>query len=163
MWQLVLANISVRGWAIDSNQHSLSDCSSHALVIPAHNAEIVQGHFMTSGLKVVIDGWWWPQVFPESFSKCSAWLPCVFILTIHPTALVPVYHPTLLQYVIFVFLVDKELPDGIDAMSSADVFAGFTQSLHVGHHYVWLLVTGGIVCLSVPVFVAVHGVHPCPI
>ena len=92
---------SVKGWVIDSNQHSLSDCSSHALVIPAHNAEIVQGHFMTSGLKVVIDGWWWPQVFPESFSKCSAWLPYAFILTVHPTTLVPVYHPTLLQYVIF--------------------------------------------------------------
>ena len=55
MWQLVLANISVKEWVIDSNQHSLSDCSSHALVIPAHIAEIVQGHFMTSGLKVVID------------------------------------------------------------------------------------------------------------
>ena len=53
MWQLVFANISVNGWVIDSNQHNLS---SHALVIPAHNAEIVQGHFMTSGLIVVIDG-----------------------------------------------------------------------------------------------------------
>ena len=56
MWQLVLANISIKGWVIDSNQHSLSDCSGHALVIPAHNAEIVQGHFMTSGLVVVIYG-----------------------------------------------------------------------------------------------------------
>ena len=55
MWQLVLANISVKGRVIESNHHSLSDCSSHALVIPAHNAEIVQGHFMTSGLKVVIE------------------------------------------------------------------------------------------------------------
>ena len=48
MWQLVLANISIKGWVIDSNQHSLSDCSSQALVIPAHNAEIVQGHPMYS-------------------------------------------------------------------------------------------------------------------
>ena len=154
MWQLVLANISLKGWVIDSNQHSLSDYSSHALVIPAHNAEIIWGHFMTTGLKMVIDGWWWPQVFPESFSKCSAWLPYVFILTVHPTTLVPVYHPTFLQYVIFVFWVDKELPDGIgpfevhfNVMSSADVLAGFTQSLHIGHHYVWLVVIGGTVCL----------------
>ena len=41
MWQLVLAHISIKGWVIDSNQYSLSDCSSHALVIPAHNAEII--------------------------------------------------------------------------------------------------------------------------
>ena len=159
----------LRDGSLTLNQHSLSDCSSHALVIPAHNAEIVQGHFMTRGLKVVIDGWWWPQVFPESFSKCSASLPYVFFLAVHPTTLIPVYHPTFLQYVIFVFWVDKELPDGIgpfkmhfNVMSSADVFAGFTQSLHIGHHYVWLLI-GGTVCLSVLAFVSVHGVHPCPI
>ena len=91
--QLVFANISVKGWVIDSNQHSLSDCSSHALVIPAHNAEIVQGHFMTSGPIVVIDGWWWPQVLPESFSKCFAWLPYVFILTVHPATCVSIYPP----------------------------------------------------------------------
>ena len=97
MWQLVLANISIKRWVIDSNQHSLSDCYSHALVIPANNAEIVQGHFMTSGLKLVIDWWWWPQVFPESFSKCSAWLPYIFILAVHPATLVPIYYPTFLQ------------------------------------------------------------------
>ena len=50
MWQLVFANISIQGCVIDSNQHSLSDCSGHTLVIPAHKSEIVQGHFMTSGL-----------------------------------------------------------------------------------------------------------------
>ena len=50
-----------------------------------------------------------------------------------------------------------------NAMSSADVFAGFTQSLHVGHHYIRLLVTDGTLCISVSVFVAVHGVHPSPI
>ena len=66
--------------------------------------------------------------------------------------------------------MDKELPDGIgpfkihfNAMSSADVLAGFTQSLHIGHHYVWLLVIGGTVCPSVLVFVTVQGVYPCPV
>ena len=53
-WYLPI--FSFKGWIIDSNQHSLSDCSSHALVIPAHNAEIVQGHFMTGGLVMVIYG-----------------------------------------------------------------------------------------------------------
>ena len=46
----------LRDGPLTLNQHSLSDCSSHALVIPAHNAEIVQGHFMTSGLVMVIYG-----------------------------------------------------------------------------------------------------------
>ena len=53
---------------------------------------------MTSGLKVVIDGWWWPQVFPDSFSKCSAWLPYVFILAVHPTTLVPIHQWVMYRY-----------------------------------------------------------------
>ena len=45
-------------------------------------------------------------------------------------------------------------------MSSADILACLTQSLHIGHHYVWFL-AGGLhsgVLLLVPV-----GVNPCPI
>ena len=38
-------------------------------VFPAHYAEIVQGHFMTCGVKMVMYRWWWLHVLPESFSK----------------------------------------------------------------------------------------------
>ena len=56
MWQLVFANISIQGWVIDSDQHGFSDGSGHALVFPAHYAEIVQRHFMTSGVIMVMYG-----------------------------------------------------------------------------------------------------------
>ena len=55
MWQLVCANISIQGGVIDSDHHGFSDGSSHALVFPAHYAEIVQRQFGTSG--VIIGHW----------------------------------------------------------------------------------------------------------
>ena len=54
MWQLVFANISIRGWVIDSNQHGFPDGPSHALVLHAHYAEIVQRYFMASDVEVVM-------------------------------------------------------------------------------------------------------------
>ena len=93
------------------------------------------------------------MVLSVSFSKCSAWLPYIFIFTVHPDTLISANHPTLLKYVILVFWVNYELPDHIGsfekhfyAMFSADVLASFTQSFHIGHHYVrfildiWLLI-----------------------
>ena len=62
------------------------------------------------------------------------------------------------------------LPDGIghfemhfNAMSSADVFAAFTQSLPIGHHYGRFLITVNVVCHFILAFVIVHGAHSCPI
>ena len=52
MWQLLVANISIQGWVVDSDQHGFSDGSGHALIFPAHYAEIVQG--MTCGVKMVM-------------------------------------------------------------------------------------------------------------
>ena len=54
MWQLVFANISVKGWVIDPNQHGFTDGPNHALVFPADYAEIVQRYFMASGIKVAM-------------------------------------------------------------------------------------------------------------
>ena len=54
MWQLVFANIPIEGWVIGSDQHSFFDGSGHALVFPVHFAEIVQGHFVTCGVTVVM-------------------------------------------------------------------------------------------------------------
>ena len=55
-WQLVLANISIQGWVIDSKQHGFPDGPSHALVHPAHYAEIVQRNFMASDVEVSCTG-----------------------------------------------------------------------------------------------------------
>ena len=171
MWQLVFANISIKGWVIDSNQHSLSDCSGHALVIPTHIAEIFKGHFMTRVLMMVINGWWWPQVLPESFSKCSAWLPYIFIPHSPPyyTCICKSHHSSLVCYLC--------LLGGLGAawwywplwnafqchVFCRCFFAALTQSLHIGHHYVGFPITVSVVCSFVPPFVIIHGVHPCPI
>ena len=56
MWQLVFANISIQGWVIDSDYHSLLDGSGNALVFPAHYAEIVQRYFMACDVKVLMYG-----------------------------------------------------------------------------------------------------------
>ena len=58
MWQLVFANISIQGWVIDSDQHGFSDGSNHALVFPDQYVEIVQRHFMSSGVIMVTYGLW---------------------------------------------------------------------------------------------------------
>ena len=94
MWQLVFANISIKGWVINSNQHGFSDGHSHVLVFPAHYAEILQRNFMASDVEVVMYRWWSSHVFSEPFSKCSAWLLYMFIFTVYPTTVTSVNHST---------------------------------------------------------------------
>ena len=55
MRQLVFANISVKGWVIDSYQYCLLVGPGNALVLPAYYAEIVQKQFMTSDVMMVME------------------------------------------------------------------------------------------------------------
>ena len=70
---------------------------SNALVLSAHSTEIVNGYVMTSGGAMVMSGWRDLHVFSEPFCKCSAWLPYVFFLAVHPATLISVNHPTFLE------------------------------------------------------------------
>ena len=156
MWQLVLANISIKGWVIDSNQHGFPDGPGHALVLPAHYAEIVQGYFMASDGEVVMYRWWSSHVFSEFITKCSAWLLYIFIFTVYPSTLVSINHSTFLQYVISVLGVHYEFFDCIAsfeihlyAMLAADNFAALTQSFHTGHHNVGFFLIFIRVCVDV--------------
>ena len=99
---------------------------------------------------------------------------CLTPLCIHPysppyhTCICKSPHSSLVCYPCI--LGGLGVPDGIgpfemhfNAMSSADVFAAFTQSLHIEHHYVRFLITVNVVCSFILPFVVVHGAHPCPI
>ena len=100
VWQLVFAYISIKGWDINSEEHGFLDGSYLILIFSAHNAKIVIRNIITSGVMMVIDGWWGFHVLFKSFCKCSAWLPSIFFLTVHSVTLVSVYHPIFLQYCI---------------------------------------------------------------
>ena len=56
MWQLELANVSVEGWVIYSDENSFSNVPCNTVVFPTHNTEIVQGNFMACDVLVVHDG-----------------------------------------------------------------------------------------------------------
>ena len=56
MWQLVLAQVPVKGWVINPNEHGLLDGPGDALGFPLCYREIVQFYGMTCGIAVVIDG-----------------------------------------------------------------------------------------------------------
>ena len=71
MWQLELANISIKGWIINSDQYCLFDGPGNILVLPAHYAEIVQRHLMTSDVVMVKDGGRCPHVLSDTFHQKS--------------------------------------------------------------------------------------------
>ena len=83
MWKLAFAYISIEGWIIHSDEDGFFDAPSQIMIFSSHNAEVVDRYIMTGGVMMVMDGWWGFHVFFISFSKCSAWLPNVFIFTVH--------------------------------------------------------------------------------
>ena len=56
VWQLELAKVSIKGWIINSNQYCLFDGPGNIMVLPAHYAEVVQRHLMTSDVVMFKDG-----------------------------------------------------------------------------------------------------------
>ena len=57
MWQLVFGYISNQGWVIDSDHNCFFDGSCNALVLSAHNTEIINECVMTS-CAVKVRNWW---------------------------------------------------------------------------------------------------------
>ena len=105
---------------------------------------------MACGVVMVHDGRWWPHVFPVPFSKSSARLPYIFFSTVYPSTAVLIDYSTLLQYGVLVLGMYQDISDSpttleVDfyTISSADVFAWFCQSFHVGYHNEWFVVVAG--------------------
>ena len=87
----------------------------------ALNAEAVGRYIITCGVMMVVDGWWNFHVFFVSFSKCSAWLPIVFIFIVHSATLESIHHPAFLADGISVLGFNKKVPYNTACLESAYV------------------------------------------
>ena len=103
------------------------------LILPPHNTEIFNGGTMTCDVVMVIYWGGGLQVFPEPLSKCSWWLPYIFIITVHPVAFKSLDYATLLCDRVFVFGSHQDAFDGVSSfmmylypMFSANIFQAFT-------------------------------------
>ena len=67
--KLVFAYISIKGWVIHSDEDGFFDGSCQIMIFSAHNAEVVDGYIMTSGVMMVMDGWWGFHVFFVSLTN----------------------------------------------------------------------------------------------
>ena len=68
---MVFAYVLVQGWIVHPYVYYFFDSSNQVLVLPPHNAEVLNGDIMTSGVKMVI---YWEgglQVFSKPLSKSS--------------------------------------------------------------------------------------------
>ena len=147
--QMVFAYVFIEGWIIYPYVYCFFHSCDQVLVLPPHSAEVVNCGTMTSDGRMVIYWGGGLQMFPEPFSKSSWWLPCIFIITVHPVALISVDDATLLCDGIFIFRSHQEDFDGITSfaiypypMFSAYILYVFTQPLYIWHHHIgpWIAI-----------------------
>ena len=113
MWQMVLANVSIKGWIIDPDIKGFFDGSCEVLVLSLHYVKIFSTNLVTSGVIVVKDGAWGLLMFLEPLSKYSGGYPYIFFITLHPVTFVPINDSTLFHERIFVLWSHQEAFDGI--------------------------------------------------
>ena len=65
--QLELANIPVKGWIIDPDEHGFFYGLSEVVHLPTNYGEVVCTEAMTRDIAMVIDGERGPEMFPEPF------------------------------------------------------------------------------------------------
>ena len=54
MRQMVLAYVCIEGWIVHPDVYCLFDGSNEVLILPPHNAEIVNGNVMTCDVLMVM-------------------------------------------------------------------------------------------------------------
>ena len=86
--QLVLADVPIEGWIIDSDVHGLLDSSCDVVCLPTHNGEVVNPGMMTCGVGMVMDGERGPEMFLEPFPKGPCRFPYVLLITLQLVTLV---------------------------------------------------------------------------
>ena len=90
VWQLVFACIPIKGWVIISDKNDLFDRSCQIFLFSAHNVKIVNGHFMTSGVLMIMDGTFMcsfylsANVLPVTPIYSSSQSTCHFLICISP-------------------------------------------------------------------------------
>ena len=72
LWQLELAYVTIKGWIIDPDVHSLLDGHGDVLCLPTHYGEIDHTDGMTRGVTMVIDRRGGPEIFLKPYPK-SPW------------------------------------------------------------------------------------------
>ena len=112
VWQMVFANILVKGWIINSDIQSLFYGSQEVLTFSSHYFKVVNSDIVTRDDRMVMDGGRGLEVLFKPLCKISCLLTNVFFITVHPVAFVPIYDPTLPPDCIFVFWGHKEVFDG---------------------------------------------------
>ena len=144
VWQMVFANILVKGWIINSDIQSLFYGSQEFWPsLPT----ISKLSIVTLWPEMTEWSWMGEGVLRCSFKplcKISCWLTNVFFFTVHPVAFVPIHDPTLFPDCIFVFWGHKEVSDGksslkvyLNTISAACSFKVLPQALVIWNNYVW--------------------------
>ena len=140
--QMVFAYVLVEGWIIYPCVYCFSDSSDQVLVLPSPMLKL---SMMILRPMVVKWSYIGEGVFRCSLnlSKSSWWLPYIFIITVHPIALVSVDDVTLLCDGIFIFRSHQEAFDVITSlvvhlycMFSAYIFYAFTQPFYIWDHHI---------------------------
>ena len=91
MWQVVFANIFVKGRVINSDVNDFFDGCGHFMTLPSYNLDIFHWCCVASSI-VMFKYWWWCLLaFFISFFKGSGWFPIEFIITFSPATFVPIY------------------------------------------------------------------------
>ena len=154
--QMVFAYVLVEGWTIQAYVHCFFDSSDQVLVLPLHYTKVFNGGTMTSDVKMVINWGGSLQMFPEPFTKCSWWLPCILLITLHPIAFVCVDYATLLFDGVFISGSHQEAFDGITSftihlypMSSAYISQALTKPFNIWNHHVGPLIARCSICIGV--------------
>ena len=67
-----ISPVPIEGWVINTDKYGLLDGLGDAVCLPVHKWEAVQINGVSSGLAVLVNGWW---VLRCSFSLCLKVLP----------------------------------------------------------------------------------------
>ena len=102
MWQMVFANVSVKGWIIGPCVQGFFYGPQEVLVLSPQYGKIVNSDFMTRDVMMVIYGRWGLEMFFQPLFKIPSWLTNILIITINPVTLIPVNDPTCFVYWVFV-------------------------------------------------------------
>ena len=95
VWQMVLANVFVKGWIINSDIQSFFYGSQEVLTFSSHYFKVVNGDIVTRDGRMVMNGGRGLEMFFKPLCKVSCWLTNVFFFTVHPVAFISIYGPTL--------------------------------------------------------------------
>ena len=134
MWQMVLANILVKGWIINPYVYWFLYSSSDVLVLPPTILKL-----STVVVWPVVVLWsyicqWNFKVFFEFFPKCSWGFSNIFFITCQPIIFKSIYHITLSSVMTFVLRVTRRFLTVFLhwKIPKSNVFCMHSQSSHSG-------------------------------